>query len=129
MYALTLRLEADMASANEKLLAALASQQMGIVTTLDVQAVMKKKLDKEIPGYLILGACAPKIAESLIAIAPDIGTLLPCNVVLREENGGVVISFMDPMSVLALANNPAIDEVARMVEEKIVQVIEHLKAH
>lgn len=128
MYAFNVRLMTDFDSALERLTAALTGEKMGIVSEVNVQAVMQAKLGKSIPPYRILGACAPALADRVISAQPDAGTLLPCNVVVREESdGSVVISFMDPVSVLGLANDAEVDAAAAEANEKIERVIEALK--
>jgi uncharacterized protein (DUF302 family) len=115
-----IELDLDFDAAMKKLSGALPAAKLGIVSEIDVQKVMKHKLDKDIPAYRILGACAPDLALQAIEAAPTAGTLLPCNIVVREL--GVTrtgISFMDPVEVLALANSPAYDAVAQEARGRI----------
>ena len=115
MYYFSTELEADLATVEERLVSALQAEGFGILTEIDVQATLKAKLDIDGPAYKILGACNPPLAHQAIAAEPDIGLLLPCNVLLREaENGATVVSFMDPAAVLTLVSR---DEVATLADE------------
>uniref|UniRef100_UPI003D113D88 DUF302 domain-containing protein n=1 Tax=Roseibium sp. TaxID=1936156 RepID=UPI003D113D88 len=75
---------------------ALSKAGFGVLTEIDVKATMKKKLDKDMPGYLILGACNPNMAWQAIGMEPKVGAMLPCNVILRETEGGIEVSAIDP---------------------------------
>jgi len=122
-----IELDLDFDSAMKRLSDALPAAKLGIVSEIDVQKVMKHKLDKDIPAYRILGACAPDLALRAIEAAPTAGTLLPCNIVVRELDAARTgISFMDPAEVLALANNPAYDEVAEEARGRIKTLHEQL---
>lgn len=96
----------------------------GVLTDIDVQATMKKKIDQDMPPYRILGACNPKMASRAIAAEPQIGALLPCNVVVRQDAAGkVFVEMMDPRSVLQLVDNPAVPELANEVRQKLEQAL------
>jgi uncharacterized protein (DUF302 family) len=115
-----IELDLDFDAAMKKLGDALPAAKLGIVSEVDVQKVMKHKLDKDIPAYRILGACAPDLALQAIEASPTAGTLLPCNIVVRELGATRTgISFMDPAEVLALANSPAYDAVAQEARGRI----------
>ena len=102
MYEFNLTLPLPFEAAMEKVRETLMSEHLGIVSDVDVQAVFKNKMDKDIPPYHILGACNPKLADRVISSEPNAGVLLPCNFVLREDdNGNTVVSFMDPVTALA----------------------------
>lgn len=125
MYAFSVHSKLDFAGAKAALVAALAAEQLGVVSEIDVQGIMHNKLGLDIPGYSILGACAPGLAKRVIDAEPDGGALLPCNVVIRSEgNGTTTISFMDPVPVLGLAQNAEVDRVAREAR----QVLERVRA-
>lgn len=96
----------------------------GVLSDIDVQATMKKKIGLEMPPYRILGACNPGYASRAIAAEPQIGALLPCNVVVRQDAAGQVhVEAMDPRSVLELVDNPAVPELAGEVRQKLEQAL------
>jgi uncharacterized protein (DUF302 family) len=105
----------------------LAKVGFGVLTDIDVQATMRKKLGQEMPPYRILGACNPQLASRAIAAEPQIGALLPCNVVVRQDAQGVVyVEAMDPRSVLALVDHPDVPALAGEVRQKLEQAISAL---
>ncbi|HSJ16301.1 MAG TPA: DUF302 domain-containing protein [Longimicrobiales bacterium] len=103
----------------------LADEGFGVLTEIDVQATLHKKLDVEIPRYTILGACNPHFAHQAILAEPDIGLLLPCNVVVREAGPGrTVIEALDPVVQLELTRNPAIEPLAAEVRQRLTRAVE-----
>ena len=108
---------------------ALKKEGFGILTDIDVKATLKAKLNIDRGGYKILGACNPNFAHQAIDAEPDIGLLLPCNVLLREEaNGTITVGFMDPAAVLNLVgDNKIINQVAPIVRDKLMKVCKNLK--
>lgn len=129
MYGFNVTMQTSMEDAEAKVRDALMEEGFGVLTEIDVQKVMKAKLDVDRSGYKILGACNPNLAHQAIDAEPDIGLLLPCNVLLREEDNGTInVGFMDPAAVLTLVDNPTIAEVAPVVREKLQRVAEKLKA-
>lgn len=129
MYEFNTSLDGNFEEVLEKVRAVLMEEQLGIVSEVDVQAVFKAKMDKEIPPYRILGACNPKLADQVLTAQPNAGTLLPCNLIVREEApGSVVVSFMDPETVLGLTDSDAVKEVGKIAKEKLLRVLEKLKA-
>jgi uncharacterized protein (DUF302 family) len=103
---------------------ALQEEGFGILSDIDVAAALKKKLNKEIPPYRILGACNPPLADRAIAAEPSIGLLLPCNVVVREDGTGAVhVEFMNTDAVLQLVDKPGIAELASDVRQRLERVM------
>jgi uncharacterized protein (DUF302 family) len=114
----------DFEVAVERVTEELAKQGFGILTVIDVQATLKKKLDVSMRPYRILGACNPALANQAISAVPDIGLLLPCNVLVREDEEGVVhVGFMDPGAVLGLVDDPRVDPLAGQVKQKLEVVL------
>lgn len=119
----------DFEAAIQQVTEELAKEGFGVLTVIDVQATLKTKLDVDMPGYRILGACNPTLANQAITAVPDIGLLLPCNVLVREdEEGRVHVGFMDPGAVLGLVNDPRVDPLAGQVKQKLEAVLAALKS-
>ena len=128
MYGFSVDLNSGLEEAQQRTVEALKAEGFGVLTEIDVQAVMKAKLDLERPAYRILGACSPPLARQALEADPEIGLLLPCNVVVRErEGGGVRVSFMDPEAVLGLVERPEVVELAREVKSRLQRVSEALR--
>ena len=126
-FSTTLRIPFD--EAIEKVTAALKEEGFGVLTDIDVKATLKAKMNADMRPYRILGACNPPFAHMAILAEPDIGLLLPCNVVVREEESGeITVSFMDPESVLDLVGKPGMKEIALEVKAKLVRVRDSLSA-
>ncbi|HED12971.1 MAG TPA: DUF302 domain-containing protein [Gammaproteobacteria bacterium] len=129
MYGFNTTVSCSMDAAVEKVTTALATEGFGILTEIDVQAAMKKKLDLDTPPYLILGACNPSLAHQALEAEPDIGLLLPCNVVVREEaNGTVIVAFMDPEAVLGIVGRDDIQPLAKEVKARLLRVRDQVAA-
>ncbi len=106
---------------------ALSREGFGVLSEIDVQATMKKKLDKTIRPYRILGACNPPFAYQSISAEPDIGLMMPCNVVVYQNaDGTTTVSAVNPMAAMGAIGNPALADVAAGVSEKLKKVIESL---
>ena len=116
--------ELDFEDAITRVTEKLAGEGFGVLTTIDVQATLKAKLDKDMRPYRILGACNPLLAHQAITAVPDIGLLLPCNVLVRqEEDGRVRVDFMDPASVLGLVDDARVEPLAGQVRAKLEKVL------
>lgn len=103
--------------------AALAAQGFGVLTEIDVKATMKKKLAVDMPPYRILGACNPKMAHQAIGIEPRVGAMLPCNVILREVDGGVEVSAIDPVASMQAIDNTELIGVASQVRDLLAKAV------
>ena len=111
-------------SAVQRITEELAQVGFGVLTEIDVQATMKKKLGQDMPPYRILGACNPRFASRAIAAEPAIGALLPCNVVVRQDAAGTVhIEVMDPNAVLTLVDHPDVAAMAAEVRQQLEQAL------
>lgn len=127
-YGLELRLHGTtFEQARERVTAALQREGFGILTEIDVQGTLKKKLGVDFRRYVILGACNPSLAHEALRAEPQIGLLLPCNVVVQEEPpGGVLVSIADPRAMFTLVDNPAIEPVADEADERLRRVMASL---
>lgn len=106
-----------------KVTQALKEEGFGILTDIDVQATLKAKIDKQILGYRILGACHPMMAYRAIGLEPRIGVMLPCSVLVRELEGGKMeVAIVDPMATMASVQNESLGEVASEVHGKLQKV-------
>lgn len=116
--------DADIDEVESRTREALANRGFGVLTEIDVKATLKKKLDVEMPGYRILGACNPKMAHQAIGIEPRVGAMLPCNVILREvEGGGVEVSAIDPAASMQAIDNAELTVVAGQVRDMLAKVV------
>ena len=106
---------------------ALQGEGFGVLADIDVASAMKKKLNQDMPPYRILGACNPPLAHQALESEPSIGLLLPCNVVVRQDEAGAVhVEFMDPNAVLELVNKPEVTQLAGEVRQKLESVLQAL---
>ena len=127
-YGFNVTVKGSMDQVVQKVVDALQTEGFGVLTEIDVQATLKKKLNIDRKPYRILGACNPSYAHQALDAEPDIGLLLPCNVVVREEANGVIdVGFMDPEAVLGLVKSDAVRKIGKEVRTKLERVRDALK--
>jgi uncharacterized protein (DUF302 family) len=123
MYGFSTVFSGSYEEAIDRVTAELQKEGFGVLTEIDVHATLKAKLGVEKRPYKILGACNPSYANQALDLDPDLGLLLPCNVVVREEDDkSVTVAFMDPKSVLDLVNRPEVEALGMEVREKLRRV-------
>lgn len=122
-YSFGTRVNAPFDDVREGVIVALKSEGFGVLTEIDVAATLRAKLGVESDPYLILGACNPPLAHRALTADPSIGTLLPCNVVLRANEDVVVVEAMDPAMIMGLVQDPAIAAVAAEARARLVRAI------
>ena len=129
MYGFNVKFNGSFDDAITRVTEELQKEGFGVLTEIDVKATMKKKLDIDKLPYKILGACNPVLANQALTAEPDIGLLLPCNVVVREEeDGSVTVAFMDPVAVMTLVEKEGVEELASEVKARLERVAGGLAA-
>jgi len=124
-YEFNKTLDTSPEKARERAMEVLADEGFGVLTEIDVKATMKKKLNRDMRYYTILGACNPEMAWKALGREPKIGTMLPCNVIVRElEDGKVEVSAVDPRASMQAVENPELGEVADEVRTRLQRVID-----
>ncbi|MGR3363948.1 MAG: DUF302 domain-containing protein [Maritimibacter harenae] len=114
---------ADFEDVDARTRAALGDAGFGVLTEIDVKATMKKKIDKDMDDYRILGACNPNMAWEAIGMEPRVGAMLPCNVILRSVDGGVEVSAVDPVASMSGIDNDELKQVAGQVRDMLAGVV------
>ena len=128
-YALTRTTDLSYDEADRRVREALQAEGFGVLTEIDVSATLKKKLDVDFPPYEILGACNPPLAHQALTREPDIGLLLPCNVVVRAlPDGRTMVEALDPVVQLGVAENPDLAPLAEDVRARMRRVLDNLQA-
>jgi len=123
MYGFNVKVSGGFDQAVQRVTEELMKEGFGVLTEIDVKATLKKKLDIDHKPYKILGACNPKLAHQALSADPDIGLLLPCNVVVREEDdGSITVAFMDPAAVLKLVEKEGVAALAEEVLGRLKRV-------
>lgn len=123
-YHFSKKIPGDMQTAIEKVTQALAAEGFGVLTTIDVQATLKKKIDVDFRPYVILGACNPTFAHKALLAEDKIGTMLPCNVIVQQADGGMIeVSAVDPMASMSAVKNEALAPIASSVQGTLQAVI------
>jgi uncharacterized protein (DUF302 family) len=107
---------------------ALKQEGFGVLTEIDVQQTLKEKIGAEVASHVILGACNPPLAFAALQADIDMSLLLPCNVTVRQEEGSVIVSIIDPMLMSEMSPSPDLKEVAETARGKLVRVIDQLSA-
>ncbi len=126
---LHVHLEDDFDTAVERVTAALKVEGFGVLTEIDVKETLKKKLGVDFRPYKILGACNPPLAHRALSLEPEVGLLLPCNVAVAEAPaGGVDVGLVDPLAMLGVVKNPALEPVAQEARARLERVAEALRS-
>lgn len=121
---ITLAVGYEQAVANVK--DAFKAKGFGVLTEIDVQATLKAKLDHEMEPYLIIGACNPNLARQALDVEPQIGLLLPCNVVVRQEGAAVIVEALDASLIASVPGNPALEPIAEQAAQLIDEALDDL---
>ncbi|PZO48010.1 MAG: hypothetical protein DCF16_16985 [Alphaproteobacteria bacterium] len=120
-------IEASFPEAIARTKAALSAHGFGVLSEIDVAATLKAKVNADMPPYLILGACNPQFAHRALQVEPKVGTMLPCNVIVREEAPGrIEIAAVDPVASMQAVDSPLLSEIAGSVRASLQKVVADL---
>lgn len=125
-YGIRKNLDMSFDQAVEKVKLELSKEGFGILTQIDVKETLKKKLDVDVDNYIILGACKPEFAYQALQIEQELGLLLPCNVIVYEKKGEVVVSVIDPEVSMGFIENKGLESIASTVKGELTKVISNL---
>jgi uncharacterized protein (DUF302 family) len=123
-YGMTRTVRTPYGETIERVKELLKAEGFGVLTEIDVKATLKAKLDRNVRPYVILGACNPKLAAQALQLEPDIGLLLPCNVIVAELDDGTRVGVVNPQSMVEFTSNAALAGVSREADERLRRVIE-----
>ena len=125
-YGLTRQLPLPYDEALERVKGALKEEGFGVLTEIDVKKTLQEKLQEDFRRYHIIGACNPPLAHRALQAELDVGLLLPCNVVVYEENGASVVSALDPEAAMGITGNDALNEVAKEAKARLTRALERV---
>ena len=125
-YSISTRLSLTYDEALQRVKAALKEEGFGVLTEIDVKETLREKLQVDFRRYDIIGACNPQLAHRALQKELDIGLLLPCNVIVYEDDDGSVVAAFDPEAAMGLADNPGLSEIAREAKERLRRALESL---
>ena len=125
-YSFTVKLDVSYEKALERVIQALQDEGFGALTRIDVRETLKAKLDTDFRKYMIIGACNPSLAHRALSADLGVGLLLPCNVVVYEDDGGSTVAMIDPLSMMGFIHNPDLEPVAQEARERLQRVAKAL---
>jgi len=126
-YGKTITLDVPFEDAVSRVRAAFKEQGFGILTEIDVKATLKEKIDADVDPYIILGACNPELAKRALEIEPEIGLLLPCNVVVRQSEGRVLVHALDPGVMVSIPGQPELKGIADDAGARVTSALDTLR--
>ena len=125
-YSISTRLSLTYDEALQRVKAALKEEGFGVLTEIDVKETLREKLQVDFRRYDIIGACNPQLAHRALQAELDVGLLLPCNVIVYEDDDGSVVAAFDPEAAMGLADNPSLSEIAREAKDRLRRALESL---
>lgn len=125
-YCVELTVQGEFDEVLRRVREAFAAEGFGVVTEMNVQATLSTKIGKDIGPYVVLGMCNPRAASEAIELEPSIGVLLPCNVLVRQSDAGVLVAAQDPVMMVQATGNPALEPLARNVAQMVRSALSRL---